>query len=137
MHREKFVFFFTLRFGGKEVWGAMYLVLAAMMPTMAWDVFSFLQNASETMKKWVGAFVILLGIILIGFGVWKIFWSLANHGKGPSNYGVAIVMIILGGALAVGGWAFVFDIAQGGRDTIYDLGGQNPILSMLLHRTLL
>ena len=65
---------------------------------------------------------------MIIVSAWQIGTGLMSHGKKQTNWFVAIFLLILGGAFAVGGFGLLATIASGGQQTILDLG------SMLLIR---
>lgn len=89
-----------------------------------WDLGTFLKNATSTIQTWGGAFVILIGVIMIIVGIYKIAKGLISHGKGqPPNWVISIALIIVGGALTVGGLDWVMTIAGDQRKTIDELGG--------------
>lgn len=93
-----------------------------MMPTLAWDIGTFLQNATKTIKQWGSYLIILIGVVLIIVAVWQIAKGLISHGKGQTNWAVAIIMLVIGGALMAGGFGLVSTIASGGGQTINELG---------------
>ena len=93
-----------------------------MMPTLAWDIGTFLQNATKTIKQWGSYLIILIGVVLIIVSIWQIAKGLISHGKGQTNWAVAIIMLIIGGALMAGGFGLVSTIASGGGQTINELG---------------
>lgn len=104
-----------------------------MIPlAMAWDIMSFLTNLGNAFKKWGGALFIVIGITMIIIGVWKFFIGLANHGKTQVNWVIVFLLIVFGGALSVGGWNFVADIAAGGNDTIKSIGEGAAVMNMFL-----
>lgn len=89
----------------------------------AWDLGSFLQNATSTLKTWGGYVIVLIGVVMVIVSVYKIAKGLMSHGQGqPTNWAVAIILLVLGGAFMVGGFTFVSGIASGGKKTIEDLG---------------
>ena len=96
---------------------------------MAWDLGSFLQNATETIKQWGGYIIVLIGVVMVIVAVFKIASGLISHGKTQVSWPVAIILLILGGAFMVGGFTFVSNIASGGKKTIEDLG--QTIIPML------
>lgn len=96
---------------------------------MAWDLGSFLQNSSKTLKQWGAYFIILVGVVMVIASVYQIAKGLISHGKGSTNWAVAIGLLLLGGAFMTGGFAFVAKIAGGGEKTISDLG--QTIIPML------
>lgn len=92
------------------------------LPTLAWDLGTFLQNAANTLKQWGGYLIVLIGVVMIIVGIYQIAKGFISHGKTQTNWFVAIALLILGGALMVGGWSWVAGIASGGKQTIDDLG---------------
>lgn len=99
---------------------------------LAWDIENFLKGARKSGEKWGGLLIGLIGVIMIIVAVYQIAKGLMTHGKGQTNWAVAILLLIIGGAFAVGGYALVFKIAEGGRKTIEDLGDSgNTIIPML------
>lgn len=87
-----------------------------------WSLGNFLQNAAGTAKEWGGYFIVLIGIIMIIVAAWQIGSGLMSHGKKQTNWAVSIILLILGGAFAVGGFNFLSNIASGGAQTINELG---------------
>lgn len=87
-----------------------------------WDLGSFLENATTRLKDWGGLFIVLIGVVMIVVGVFQIGSGLMSGGKKQVNWFIAIALLIIGGALMVGGWGFVSKIAGGGKKTIEDLG---------------
>ena len=101
---------------------------------MAWDLGSFLQNATSTLRTWGGYLIVLIGVVMVVWSVVMIARGLISHGKTQVSWPVAIILLILGGAFMVGGFSFVEHIASGGKQTIEDLGnGTILMLSTLLH----
>lgn len=96
---------------------------------MAWDLGSFLQNATQTLKDWGGYLIILIGVVMVIAAVYQIAKGLMSHGKTQTSWPIAIILLILGGAFMVGGFSFVSNIASGGKKTIEDLG--QTIIPML------
>ena len=99
----------------------------------SWDLGSFLQNATNTLKTWGSYVIILIGVVMIIASVYQIAKGLMSQGKGqPPNWAVTIILLILGGAFMVGGFSFVSNIASGGKTTIDQLGnGGGTILPYL------
>lgn len=115
---------------------AGFLGLSDMFPVLdhvnmvagAWDLESFLKKSTTTLTKWFGLGVTLLGLIAVALAIWQITSGLMSHGKKQVNWGVTLILLLVGGALtATGGYDFVKGIAQGGKKTIQDLGGQTIV----------
>lgn len=105
-----------------DVLNSMAVKVMTAVP-MDWDLGSFLQNAAKVLKQWGGYFIILVGVVMVVAAVYQIAKGLISHGKGPgTNWGVAISLLILGGAFMTGGFAFVAKIAGGGQKTIEEIG---------------
>lgn len=101
-----------------------------------WSVTKFLENLTEQLKKWGGLIMVLLGVVMVIVAVYQIASGLMSHGRKQTNWFVAVALLLLGGALCVGGagdtWNWVTGIAAGGKQTIDDLGqGGGTIFSML------
>lgn len=96
---------------------------------LAWDIGTFLQNATNTLKEWGNYFIILIGVVMVVVAVYQIAKGLISHGKTQTNWFVAAGLLLVGGALMVGGFTWVAGIAEGGKKTIDDLG--STIVPML------
>lgn len=93
--------------------------------TDSWSLSNFLKNSFKTLGDWFSLAVSILGICAVAWAVWQIVSGLMSHGKKQVNWAIAIVLLIVGGALSVsGGFGFVQDIAGSGQTTIKELGGQ-------------
>lgn len=91
--------------------------------TMAWDITNFLTNSKSTLDKWFGLTVVIVGLIVLFVGVWMIASGLMSHGKKQTNWIIAILCLVIGGAMATtGGWDLVKTIGDGGKTTITELG---------------
>jgi hypothetical protein len=85
-------------------------------------------------KEAGGGVLILMGLVaLVWGGVLALKKLMAGQGN-QTSWGTIILLIILGGAIAVGGFALIFEIGSGGKQTIEDIGGGtllfNPIAPM-------
>ena len=108
------------------------MTLTNAMP-LAWDLGTFLQNATTTLRQWGGYLFVLLGVVAIIIGVYKIVKGLISHGQGGQqvNWLVAIGLILLGGVLIAGGFVFIQDIAKAQKTIIEDLGNGGFILPFM------
>jgi hypothetical protein len=95
------------------------------LPTAAWDLVSFLTNATSYVKTGGGALLILMGIAALVWGGVQLVIKLMGgaQSQNQTSWIKIILMIIIGGAIAVGGFSLVFTIGSGGKKTIDDLGG--------------
>lgn len=104
------------------------LLSASLGLPATFDVEAFLTNSITKLKAWGGLLIILIGVVMMVVAIWKIGSGLISHGKKQVSWAVCIIMLILGGALASFGlsgtnaWAWVQGIAEGGKNTIDDLG---------------
>ena len=106
----------------------------AELPTAAWDLTSFLENAKSQIQLWGGALLMLLGAVgLVWGGVLLIRKLIANPQTSgqQSSWGTVALLVLAGGALATGGWQLVSTIGSGGQQTIEDLGGGTVIIQTL------
>lgn len=95
----------------------------------AWDLGTFLGNATTTLQGWFKLLFVLFGVFLIGFGVYQLVKSAVQHGKGQAHWLAGLLCIFGGGVLMVGSWDFIVNIAAGGKKTLEDLGtGSTPII---------
>lgn len=90
----------------------------------AWDLKNLLTGAQAYAKDAGGMFIVLLGIAMIIWGGFKLAKKLmANQQQGAQESWFTIILLIfVGGALMVGGFALLSDIAEGGKKTIEEIG---------------
>lgn len=88
-----------------------------------WDLTTFFENVVQAVQRWGGMFIVLLGVIMIIVAVYQAAKGLISHGKTQTNWFITATLLILGGALAVGGWSWVYSLARGGQITLNQLGG--------------
>ncbi|KIA73399.1 hypothetical protein ANMWB30_23260 [Arthrobacter sp. MWB30] len=93
------------------------------LPTAEWDLKSFFDNAGEYAKTVGGSFLMALGIVAIIVGAYKGIKKLISGQQNNDNWVTVALLIIIGGAIAVGGFNLVFTVGSGGKTTIEDLGG--------------
>lgn len=89
-----------------------------------WDLISAITNATAFAKLVIGALIVLFGTCAVGWAVYKFFGKLGNsQSAAQTSWFTIVVLFIAGGAAMAGGSTLIFDIAQGGKDTIEQLGG--------------
>ncbi|GAA3257406.1 hypothetical protein ACIGFK_01800 [Streptomyces sp. NPDC085524] len=102
----------------------------APLPSAAWDLTSFLQNAKSQVQLWGGSVLMLLGVVgLVWGGVLLIKKLMANPQSAgqQQGWGTIALLVLVGGALGTGGWTLISTIGSGGQQTITDLGGGTVI----------
>ena len=103
----------------------------ASLPSAAWDLTSFLENAKAQIQQWGGLVLMLLGVVgLVWGGVLLIKKLMANPQTAgqQSSWGTVALLVLCGGALGTGGWQFMSTVGSGGQQTIEDLGGGTVIV---------
>lgn len=101
--------------------------------TSTWDITSFLTNSKTTLSSWFALASAIIGVIVLFVGVWMIASGLMSNGKKQTNWIVAIICLIVGGALAsTGGWSLVEKIGEGGQTTIKDLGAGKKAATIIM-----
>lgn len=107
--------------------------VANTMTSTGWSVGNFLNNLNANLTTWGGAFIVVVGLVMVIVAVVKIAKGLMSGGRnGQTNWVLNIVLFFLGGSLAFGGgWSLLQNISKGGSDTLNDLGKVIiPYLSM-------
>lgn len=89
-----------------------------------WDLSNFIKNSTTSIEGWIGGVVTLIGIVCMGIAIWRFASGLWSSGQKQTNYPVAFILLLFGGALYTGGGGFKFmqEIASGGKATIDQLG---------------
>lgn len=96
----------------------------------AWDVNSFIDNATEFLKTTggkvlagIGVLMLLLGGIFTGMKLWS------NSQKSQErHWGKIVALVIVGGAFMTGGFKLMTTVGGGGETTIRDLGGGTALV---------
>jgi hypothetical protein len=99
------------------------------LPTAAWDVVSFFENAGEFVKTAGGGLLIAMGLIALVWGGVLLLKKLMAGQQNQDSWIKIIMLMIIGGAIAVGGFGLIFTIGSGGKTTIEDLGGATFLFS--------
>lgn len=98
-----------------------------------WDIDSFLDKLKTKITDWGTLLVVVVGLVMVIVGVVQVAKGLISHGKTQTNWVVAVLLIVVGGALAFGsGWGFVQNVAGGTGNSLEELGG--VILPMFFNR---
>lgn len=88
----------------------------------AWDLKSALENSTTYAQAVGGGFLTLLGVVAIIYGGYLLVKKLMAGQQNQDSWIKIIILIIVGGALSVSGFALISEIAAGGEQTIKDLG---------------
>lgn len=89
----------------------------------AWELGEALENAKEYAEVIGGAFLALLGVVAIIYGGYLLVKKLMAGQQNQDSWVKIVILIIVGGALSVTGFGLISTIAEGGKDTIEELGG--------------
>lgn len=96
-----------------------------MMNLMAttWSIGNFLGALQGSVLNYVKIIIVIIGIIMVGFGVYQIAKNLISHGKGQTNWVVTFALIIIGGTLMLtSGFDLLKTIGRSGKGSIENLG---------------
>lgn len=88
-----------------------------------WDLGSFLGELQSQGMNWLSGIVALIGLVLLGVGVYKGARGLMSRNNGQTSWPMVILMIVLGVLLLTSGVRGVMQLGQFGIDTVQGLGG--------------
>lgn len=91
-------------------------------PFANWELNRFLENARDYAVIAGGSLLMLMGTIGVVWGGVLLIKKLMAGQQDQTSWMKIILLILLGGALMVGGFSLIRNIAAGGRDTIENLG---------------
>lgn len=90
--------------------------------SMEFSINQFLSNLKVQGTDWVSWIVILVGLAMMGFGIFKVGKGFISD-RAQTNWVMAIGAIILGGALAVGGITILQGMSSGVLNEVNQMGG--------------
>lgn len=91
-----------------------------------WSFGKMLGAFQKTAVNYVKIIAMIVGIIMVGVGIYQIAKNLISHGKGQTNWVITFLLIIVGGTLALSsGWGVVGNLVKGGQDTLDNMGQGN------------
>lgn len=93
------------------------------LTTANWDLSTFLENATDFVADAGGLLLMLLGAVGIVWGGVLLIKKLMAGQQDQTSWGKIILLVLIGGAMFVGGWSLMETISSGGQDTIMDIGG--------------
>lgn len=93
-----------------------------------WSLTKFLDNAFKTLGTWGKVIITIIGVVMLVAGIYQVAKGLISHGKTQVSWPVAILLILIGGALAFASmWDTLKNIGQGSKETIQELGNEGSI----------
>lgn len=96
--------------------------------TMAkWDVDSALKNGLLKFKGWGDYLIMILGVILIIYSVYRFYKAVHTDGPQEGKWLKPILALLFGGLFLFGGFKMMGTIAEGGNDTIKKWGSSGVI----------
>lgn len=81
-----------------------------------------LSKLKTNLVNWGGAIIVIAGIIMIIVGVVQLARGLMSKGRSQTNWLMVALLIIVGAALAAGGFAWIANIGKGLSGDIDALG---------------
>lgn len=88
-----------------------------------WSLGNFLGALQGSVLNYVKIIIVIIGIVMVGFGVYQIAKNLISHGKGQTNWVVTFALIIVGGTLMLtSGFDLLTTIGRSGKGSIENLG---------------
>lgn len=89
------------------------------------DGFSFkglFDNAKESLMTIGGAFIGLVGLVMIVVAIFQIAKALISPNKGQANWVMTIALLLVGGIFVVGSLSVIVNIAQDMGSAVQGLG---------------
>ena len=88
-----------------------------------WTISGFLSALQASAANYVKIIILIIGLVMVGVGIYQVAKNLISHGKGQTNWVVTALLIIVGGTLMLNsGWTVIGNIAKGGSQTLNDMG---------------
>lgn len=98
----------------------------ALMANNAWTISGFLGALQRSAMNYVKIIILIVGIVMVGVGIYQVAKNLISHGKGQTNWVITALLIIVGGTLMLGsGWDVIKNVSKGGSNTLDDMGQGN------------
>lgn len=88
-----------------------------------WSFGKMLGAFQQTALNYVKIIAMIVGIVMVGVGIYQIAKNLISHGKGQTNWVITFLLILVGGTLALStGWDVVGNLVNGGKETLDSMG---------------
>lgn len=82
----------------------------------------FFGALTKSVQSYVRIIIMLIGIVMVGFGVYQIAKNLISHGKTQTNWFVTIALIVFGGIFMLsGGFAVLRSFTDSTKETVENL----------------
>lgn len=106
------------------------LMISLVPADDTWSVINLLDNTQSFGKVVGGSILALVGLGVLIYALVKIMIKFLSD-QSRDSWGKLIVAVLVGGAFMVGGITLAISLAEGGKQTIDDLGNSMVVLSSL------
>lgn len=91
-----------------------------------WSIGGFLKALQGSITVYVKWIILIIGLVMVGFGIYQIAKNLISGGKGQTNWVTTFLLLIVGGTLMLGsGWGVIKNISKGSSHTLDEMGKGN------------
>ena len=86
--------------------------IAAMIPAslttllLDWNINNVLENVRGRLISWGTILMMVVGVVMIIFGIFKIAQGMISHGKTQVNWVINILLIVVGAMFCAGSFLF-------------------------------
>ena len=96
-----------------------------------WTISNFIASAQVSIMSYVQVIILIVGVVMVGVGIYQVAKNLISHGKGQTNWVVTIALIVIGGTLMLtSGWSVIKDVGNGISGSLKNMGeGSNDKIS--------
>lgn len=96
-----------------------------------WKISDFIASAQVSIMSYVQVIILIVGVVMVGVGIYQVAKNLISHGKGQTNWVVTIALIVIGGTLMLtSGWSVIKDVGNGVSGSLKNMGeGSNDKIS--------
>lgn len=85
-------------------------VMSAVMDVntllMEWKINNVLANVKKSLRAWGSMLMMIVGVVMIIFGIFKIAQGMISHGKTQVNWVINILLILVGAIFCAGAQFF-------------------------------
>lgn len=96
-----------------------------------WKISDFIASAQVSIMSYVQVIILIVGVVMVGVGIYQVAKNLISHGKGQTNWVVTIALIVIGGTLMLtSGWSVIKNVGNGVSGSLQNMGeGSNDKIS--------